>query len=93
MIKRRISVIILSYKNLPGIYDSLDSILVQDYPDIELIFSDDGTPEFDKEEDKLRDYLNKKNKGNITSVIFNGLKVNQGTVKNINSALEKASGS
>ena len=89
---KRISVILLSYKNIPGIYDTIDSIVMQDYPDVELIVSDDGTPEFEKESDTIIKYIEERNRGNITSIIINALKENKGTVKNINSAIRLSSG-
>lgn len=86
-----VSVIVLSYKNIDGIYETLDSILNQDYENIEIIISDDGTPNF-QEELKLTEYIKVNNKGNITNVVMNVLKNNVGTVKNINSAIGKSSG-
>ena len=89
---KTVSIILLSYKNLEGIYETLDSIFIQDYPEIEVVLSDDGTPEFNQEEEPLRDYIEKNKQNNIINVIFNHLEVNQGTVKNINSGIKKSSG-
>ena len=53
----RFSVVVLSYKSLEYIKENIDSILNQDYPDIEIIISDDCTPGFEcKEYEK---YINK----------------------------------
>ena len=48
-----VAVIVLSYKNVKGIYDTLDSVLSQDYENIEIIISDDATPNFCEEEAKI----------------------------------------
>ena len=37
-----VTVIVLSYNNLDRIHRALDSILAQDYSDIEIIVADDG---------------------------------------------------
>ena len=41
-----VSVGVLVYKNFHYIKDVINSILEQDYPNIELIISDDGSPDF-----------------------------------------------
>lgn len=87
-----VSVIVLSYRNIDGIMDTLDSILEQTYPNIEIIISDDGSPGFDDFEMSILAYINKKNNGNIRNVVINAIKVNGGTVKNINSAIKKTKG-
>lgn len=87
-----VSVIILSYKNLDGIMDTLNSVLVQNYQSIEIIFSDDGTPGYEEYAKTFLAHIEKTGQDNIKNVIVNSLKENQGTVKNINSALEQATG-
>lgn len=90
--KGLVSIILLSYKNLDGVYETLESIFMQDYPSIEIILSDDGTPEFDKEEKRLKEYIYKNKGSNIKSVIFDHSDENQGTVKNANGGIRKSSG-
>ena len=87
MSKKLISQIILSYRNLPGIYETLDSVLMQDYPYIEIVISDDGSPEFEDEIPKIKRYVQEHKKENIKNLVMNAIAVNGGTVKNINSAL------
>ncbi len=87
-----VSIILLSYKNLNGVYETLDSIFMQDYPSIEIILSDDGTPEFDEEENNIKDYIDNNKESNIKSVIFDHSAENQGTVKNANGGIKKSSG-
>lgn len=92
MKNKLVSIIILSYCNIKGIYETLESVLEQNYSPIELIISDDGTPGFGKETDKLRSYIDEHKQDNIVNVIINAIPVNAGTVKNVNSALALAKG-
>lgn len=90
--KPLVTVIIASYCNLEGIYPTLQSILGQTYENIEIIFTDDGTPGFDEEISKLDEYISAHQKGNINNVVYNAIKVNGGTVKNVNSAITLSKG-
>ena len=90
--RQLVSIIVLSYKNIQGIYDTIDSILKQNYDNIEVIVSDDGTPDFAKSKYKIETYINEKKNSNIVNVIFNSLSQNVGTVRNINSAIQLANG-
>ncbi len=87
-----VSIILLSYKNLNGVYETLDSIFMQDYPSIEIILSDDGTPEYDNEKNNIKEYIDNNKESNIKSVIFDHSAENQGTVKNANGGIKKSSG-
>lgn len=86
------TVIILSYRNVAGIYPTLRSVLGQTYGNIEIIFSDDGTPGFEAGRQKMERYVEANQKGNITNVVFNAIKINGGTVKNMNSAIRLSHG-
>ena len=44
--KKEHSCILLSYNTGEMLYDAIDSILMQDYPFIELIVADDGSENF-----------------------------------------------
>jgi len=90
--KELVSVIVLSYKNIDGIYETVDSVLKQDYENIEIIISDDATPNFEEYRTKIADHIEDNKRENIKSVIFNLQQVNVGTVKNINSAIKRAEG-
>lgn len=92
MTKDLISFIILTYRNFDGIYDTLDSIFKQDYPMIEIIISDDASPNASEELPKIREYIDLHKGDNITNVIINAIKENGGTVKNMNQALKLANG-
>lgn len=89
---KQLSMMILSYRNIEGIYETLDSVFVQDYDNIEIVISDDATPDFSSEIDKLREYIAKNGKENIKNVVINAIEVNGGTVKNINSAIRACNG-
>lgn len=84
--------IILSYKNIPGIYNTLDSIFVQDYDAVEVVISDDASPGFCNEIPSIQKYIEAHARANIKNVIFNAIEVNGGTVKNINSAILQCTG-
>jgi len=85
-----VSVIILSYNNFSYIYEALRSLLEQDYSNIELIISDDGSKDFNKSE--IEDFLLENKKNNIKNVNFLINEKNLGTVKSINNAIKKSRG-
>ncbi|KTE93843.1 hypothetical protein AT727_02490 [Desulfitobacterium hafniense] len=85
-----ISMAILSYKNYKYIKEALDSVFIQDYPNIQLIISNDGSDDFD--ESDLILYINNNRKENIQSVYINNNECNIGTVKNVNLVRSKADG-
>ncbi|MPM57706.1 hypothetical protein SDC9_104529 [bioreactor metagenome] len=85
----RVSIIISSYNNLKYIFELLDSIFSQTYSNIEIIIADDGSEEFDQRE--IYNYINNNNSKNFNFKILHS-EINQGTVKNINSALSVATG-
>ena len=61
------TVVVLSYNNSQYIEGCLDSVLLQTYPEIEIIIADDCSKEFDA--DRYKAYCEKNNKGNINNVI------------------------
>lgn len=85
-----ISVIILTYKHGNYLYETIDSVLSQDYPNIEIIIAEDGDPLFKREAIEL--YLDKNAGVNIKNIVFSINEENMGTVKNINNAIQKSSG-
>lgn len=93
MIKKGlVSFIILTYRNFEGIYDTLDSLFEQDYPNIELIISDDCSPNAKETLDSIEEYISKNKSDNIKNIIIRRGNVNLGTVKNINEAIKLSSG-
>lgn len=85
-----VSIIIISYKNLNFFKEALNSVFFQTYSNIEIIFSDDGTPDFN--ENEIKNYIYENKKSNIKNVIINHNKINLGTVKNLNKAVKMCSG-
>jgi glycosyltransferase involved in cell wall biosynthesis len=85
-----VSVLVLSYNNLQYIYDCLNSILQQDYQYIEIIISDDFSESFKK--DEIERFINDNKKGNIVNYVISQNSCNQGIVKNVNNAINLATG-
>lgn len=85
-----ISVAIMSYNNTQFIYECIDSVLDQDYPEIELIISDDASEQFD--EMSIREYIVKYKKDNVKDVQINRNGANLGTVKHANKILQMVNG-
>ncbi len=87
-----VSVILISYKKFEGIFQVLDSILNQTYPRLELIWQDDGSPDFAKYEDRIRKYIKCHQKENIENVVISHLEQNLGTSRNVNAGIRLAKG-
>ncbi|MBR1684194.1 MAG: glycosyltransferase family 2 protein [Clostridia bacterium] len=87
-----LSFIIPVYRNFSGIYPTLDSLFLQDYPAIELIISDDGSPNYAEELPDLKQYIEAHRPQNIREVIYHHLPENRGTVINCNTAYRMAHG-
>ena len=85
-----LSIIVLSYKNGDMLFETLDSILSQDYQNIEIIICDDASPEFDTS--KIERYFHNKAGKNITNYIIIVNSQNVGTVKNINIGIKASNG-
>jgi len=81
---------IVSYNNYRYITEAVDSILAQTYPRIELLISNDASPDFNEEE--LRSYIDSRKGPNIVRVEINNNRENVGTVKNVNGILRRAEG-
>ena len=84
------TVVVLSYNNSKYLEECLDSILMQSYPEIEIIIADDCSKEFDA--DKYKAYCEQNGRKNIKKVNIIRNETNLGTVKNVNNALRQANG-
>lgn len=85
-----VSVVVVTYRKFDNIRKAITSILNQDYPHIELIVSDDGSPNFPREQ--IESIIESLGHNNIESVQIIHHEKNVGTVKNINYAYYKAKG-
>lgn len=84
------TVIILSYNQERTIYESINSVLIQNYENVELIITDDASTSFD--ERAIREYIDSNKKGNLKNYMVLTHAQNEGTVKSLNSAIKKANG-
>lgn len=84
-----VSIITASYQKFKRLYDTVESVLTQDYPNIEYIIADDGSDCFPFED--IRSYIEKKAATNVRWLILHNER-NIGTVKNLNNAYKKSKG-
>jgi len=84
------SIVLLHYNQPNYVKQAIDSILMQDYENIELIFADDFSSKIDVQE--LKNYVEENKKSNIKKVIWQINSENMGTVKSLNSAILKCQG-
>lgn len=84
-----ISVIIPSY-NSPDLFDTLESLVVQDYPRIQPVLVDDGSRQFSLAE--TEDFFHRRNRGNLEQITVLQNPQNQGTVRTMNRALNHCKG-
>ncbi len=80
-----VTVIIFSYNNLKYLRQAIDSVLMQDYEQIQLIVSDDGSAHFDQQ--AVRQYIERKKRDNIKEYLVRTNGRNLGTVRHVNRAL------
>lgn len=85
-----LSCIVTSFQKIPYLYEAIDSVLIQDYPQLELIVADDGSDGFST--DAMTTYIQKHKGPNIKDSVVFTQKENVGTVQNILSALKHATG-
>lgn len=85
-----ISIILISYNNFQYIFEALDSIFIQSYPNIQLIISDDASEKFDLK--MLEKYIKKHRTPNISDIRININAQNMGTVKHLEYVRKMCSG-
>lgn len=86
-----ITIVTLTYRKFDHLFETIDSVLRQDYKNIEYIISDDGSPNFPEE--KIREYIKEyidEREGLVFHIIRH--EKNYGTVKNMNAACRLAKG-
>ncbi|MCI8650794.1 MAG: glycosyltransferase [Anaerotruncus sp.] len=84
------SVIVLTYMQRHLLEPCIDSILIQDYPNIEIIISDDCSADFNP--DEVRSYILNRRGRNIRNIIVVKQTENVGTSKNARLGIQLASG-
>lgn len=83
-----VTIVTASYKKFDHIFDTINSVIEQDYQNIEYIIADDGSPNFPEKD--IVDYINKN--APCLDYKINHSDVNRGTVKNINQAFKNSKG-
>lgn len=81
---------IVSYNNYRYIFEAVDSVLQQTYPAIELLIANDGSSDFNQEE--LSAYIEGHKRENLVRVDIHNNETNLGTVKNIETVRQRATG-
>lgn len=85
-----ISVLVLCYNNQEFIYENLQSIFAQTYPNIEILIADDASEQFDAR--TLLAWIRKKKTPNISKVALYENPVNLGTVASLENLQKKSMG-
>lgn len=85
-----VTCIVTCYIKVPYLYEAIESVLSQEYPNLELIVTDDGTPEFNAED--ISDFINRNKKKNIRNTRVIHHNENVGTVRNIRGAIDISNG-
>lgn len=84
-----VTIIVLTYKDFSGLNKTMEAIFEQTYQNIEIIISDDGSENY--QEEIFLPFKQRAEERN-QKIILRHLAQNEGTVKNINGALEMATG-
>lgn len=85
-----ISIITCTYKKFNTIFSTIDSVLQQDYQNIEYIITDDSSDNFPY--DEICEYIEKHREKNLVNYKIIQNKHNMGTVRNLNGAMKNATG-
>lgn len=85
-----VSVIVVTYMQQHLIKYCLDSVFMQNYPNLELIITDDCSADYDEE--WLRRYIQKNKNNNIKQFIISQMPVNRGPSANAKNGIDVSSG-
>ena len=83
-----ITIITLTYKRFDRIFETINSVIWQDYKNIEYIIADDGSDNFPREE--IESFI--KVKACFLAVKILHATKNRGTVRNLNNAIKESNG-
>ena len=86
----KVTIFTPTYKRFDTLYKTIQSVLEQDYSNIEYIISDDGSPDFPY--DDIVKYIECNKPENIKSYQVLTNEENVGTVKHLNKILKRATG-
>jgi GT2 family glycosyltransferase len=86
-----VSVCVLCYNNSKYLFECLDSIVKQTYPNIELLINDDASVDFDA--DKVRSWIEHHKVENIKSMFINAGQTRMGTVRSLEELQSQSKGS
>ena len=87
-----LSILVLSYNNLDRVYGTLDSVFMQDYPEMELILSDDASADYAALQPTVAAYIEAHRGPNVRDVRWVSHAENVGTVRNLNDAIRASEG-
>ena len=82
--KPLLSAVVLCYRHFEYLYDAIDAVLMQDYPAVELVVSDDGSPVFPQKE--IEQYIESHKRSNLKQYLVRTGAQNVGTVRHLNQA-------
>lgn len=85
-----ITIITATYKKFDKLYETMRSVFLQNYPNIEYIICDDGSDNFPAEE--IGSFIKNNKTSNVTDIIVLHSEKNRGTVRNLNNAIKQSHG-
>lgn len=88
--KKRVSIVTVLYNGMDFIYETINSVLQQDYANIEFVIADDSSKHFDK--NSIISYIEEHKGDNLRNYLVYQNQKNLGTVKNFNQAISKVTG-
>ena len=83
-----VTIVTASYMKFDKIFETIKSVINQDYTNVEYIIADDGSPNFPEKD--IVDYINKMSPSMNYKIYHSD--TNRGTVKNVNYAFKNSKG-
>ena len=85
-----VSVVTATYRHFESLFETMQSVFRQDYPNIEYVICDDGSDDFPEEE--IRKKIEELKCDHVKNVIILASPENRGTVRNLNHAYKQSHG-